>query len=165
MAKGDKFKNFIKKAGNIFPEIMDIGGKLVSGNWGGVIQEVGALLTKKTKSENPQVASLAGELLVEYERDREQFMLEAYRIQVDDRKDARSLYKEDDIMQKIFGVVFLIGYGFLSWYLINILINNVELPDLAETMITMVWTGTSTKLNTIVDFFFGGAMKQNNNTK
>jgi hypothetical protein len=85
--------------------------------------------------------------------------LEAFEMEVKDREGARDLYKNDSLIQKIFGIIFLIGYGFLSWYLLEVLKGSENLPKLAETMVTMIWTGTSTKLNTIIDFFFGGSVK------
>lgn len=160
MAKGEKFKGFIKKAGAFFPEILDVGGKLITGHWGEAVKEVGNILSKGAQSANPEVKEIATELLAEMKRDEQTFILEGYKIQVEDRKDARDLYKADNTMQKVFGVVFLVGYGFLSWYLLRVLIGTEDLPELAQTMVTMIWTGTSTKLNTIVDFFFGGSMKQ-----
>lgn len=86
--------------------------------------------------------------------------LQAFELEVEDRKSARSLYSSDDIMQKIFAGVFLLGYMALSWYLLRILMGAENLPKLAETMVTMIWTGTSTKLGTIVDFFFGGSIQK-----
>ena len=56
--------------------------------------------------------------------------------------------------------MFLIVYIGLSWYMLDILTENAKLPKLAETMITMIWTGTSTKLGTIIDFFFGGSVNK-----
>lgn len=160
MAKGEKFRGFIKKAANVFPEIMDLGGNLVTGKWGAAVEDIGQLLFNKTKDSNPQISEQAQSLLNEFERDRQNFVLEGFKAQVDDRKDARNLYKSDNMMQKIFGIVFLLGYGLLSWYLLQVLIGNENLPELAQTMVTMIWTGTSTKLNTIVDFFFGGSMEK-----
>jgi hypothetical protein len=85
--------------------------------------------------------------------------LEAFELEVKDREGGRDLYKNDSLVQKIFAITFLIGYGGLSWYLLSILMGTSEMPKLAETMITMIWTGTSTKLSTIIDFFFGGSVK------
>jgi hypothetical protein len=86
--------------------------------------------------------------------------LKAFELEVEDRKSARNLYTSDDIMQKVFSGVFLVGYMGLSYYLLQILMGAEDIPQLAETMITMIWTGTSTKLGTIVDFFFGGSVSK-----
>ena len=97
-------------------------------------------------------------LLQEFEQFKMEYEKECFELEAQDRKDARNLYSNDSLIQKIFSIIFLIGYGFLSWYLLYILMGNSDLPKLAETMITMIWTGTSTKLNTIIDFFFGGSV-------
>ena len=86
--------------------------------------------------------------------------LKAFELEVEDRKSARNLYTSDDIMQKVFSGVFLVGYMGLSYYLLQVLMGAENIPQLAETMITMIWTGTSTKLGTIVDFFFGGSVSK-----
>jgi hypothetical protein len=160
MAKGEKFKGFIKKAGAFFPEILDVGGKLITGQWGEAIKEVGGILSKGTQSSNPEVQAIATELMAEMKKNEQDFILEGFKAQVEDRKDARGLYKVDSWIQKILALIFVLGYGLLSWYLLRIIIGTEVMPKLAETMVTMIWTGTSMKLNTIIDFFFGGSMKQ-----
>ena len=149
------FNNFLGKAKTVIPEVINIAGSAVSGNYIGAIKQVGDLLTQKAK-DNPQ----AKELLEEFNRDRATFELEAYKLESEDRQGARNLYKENDIIQKIIACIFLFCYGFLSVYLLQTLTGNIQLPKLAETMITMIWTGTSAKLNTIIDFFFGGSVKR-----
>lgn len=86
--------------------------------------------------------------------------LQAFELEVEDRKSARELYSTNDIMQKVFAAVFLVGYMALSYYLLRVLMGAEDMPKLAETMVTMIWTGTSTKLGTIVDFFFGGSVQK-----
>ena len=86
--------------------------------------------------------------------------LKAFELEVEDRKDARELYKSDDVIQKVFSVVFLIGYGFLCWFMLDILRGESSESELFKTMVTMIFTGTSTKLGTIIDFFFGGSVKK-----
>lgn len=86
--------------------------------------------------------------------------LKAFELEVEDRKDARELYKSDDVIQKVFSVVFLIGYGFLCWFMLDILRGESNESELFKTMVTMIFTGTSTKLGTIIDFFFGGSVKK-----
>lgn len=149
------FGKFLTKAGGVVPEILDIGGKAITGNFSGAIEEVGDLLQKKSIDDES-----ARSLYKEFEIFKMTFAKECFELEAEDRKDARGLYKTDDIIQKLFSIVFLIGYGLLSWYLLSILMGTSEMPQLAETMITMIWTGTSSKLSTIVDFFFGGSVKK-----
>ncbi len=146
---------FIKKVAGVFPEAIEIGLKLASGNVVGAIGGVKELLQEKAKSnENAAI------LLKEFEMFKMEWQLEAYKIEVEDREGARGLYKEDAIIQKAFAVLFLIGYAFLSWYLLQLVTDKADMPELAQTLITMIWTGTSTKLNTIVDFLFGGSVQK-----
>lgn len=130
------------------PHILDVVGDVLpdSGAFG-VVKNLIDLDDKVSEDDKAEFAKL---------HDQE---IEAFALEVDDRKSARELYNSNDIMQKIFAGLFLVGYVALSWYLINILMGATEMPKLAETMITMIWTGTSTKLGTIVDFFFGGSVK------
>ena len=153
--KETKFGKFINKAKDFAPELLNVAGKVATGNVVGAVQEVGSILGKKAESDKEAKA-----LLQEFEMYKMEFEKEVFELEFKDRADARKLYNSDSIIQKLFSIIFLIGYGFLSWYLLYILMGNSELPKLAETMITMIWTGTSTKLNTIIDFFFGGSIRQ-----
>lgn len=111
-------------------------------------------------------ADKLGEILENVQEDKKEAIklahaqdLEAFALEVEDRKDARGLYKIDSVIQKIFALVFLIGYALLSYYLLNIIKGDVKESELFKTMVTMIWTGTSTKLGTIIDFLFGGSVK------
>lgn len=150
---------FIQKASKAFPDILEAGTMLATGNVLGAIEAVTGQLNANTSHESPEARNEAQRLLQEFELKKNEFALEAFKHEVEDRKDARSLYTKDSLIQKIFSIVFLIGYGVLSWYLLQIVSGVEELPQLAETLITMIWTGTSTKLSTIIDFLFGGSMK------
>ena len=98
---------------------------------------------------------LAGDLLRVDESE-----LKAFELEIKDRESARAMYKEDDIMQKIFGLAFLVGYSFMCWYMLNILSGEGNESELFKTMVTMIFTATSTKLSTIIDFFFGGRSRR-----
>lgn len=145
--------NFIKKVAGVFPEAINIGTQLATGNIVGAISGISGLLKEKAVKDEH-----AATLLAEFELNKMDWQLEVYTKEVEDREGARVLYKDDSSMQKLFAILFLVAYITLSWWLLKILMGNSEIPDLAETMITMIWTGTSTKLNTIIDFFFGGSV-------
>lgn len=154
MANG-KIKEFIKKVGGVLPEAVGIGIKLATGNITGAIGDVGALLKSKAiESDKAKV------LLAEFEQNENQWRLEAYDLEVKDRQGARGLFASDSLIQKVFSIVFLLMYGFMVWYMIEMVTESVNLPKLAETLIVMIFTATSTKLNTIIDFFFGGSVKK-----
>ena len=150
-----RFGNFIKKASEIAPELLDAGIKLATGDVKGAISEVGDVLKSKANSDVK-----AKELLNEFESQKSDFLLDAFELEVNDREGARQMYKSDSLMQKAFGVIFLLGYVGLSWFLLDMLFSGAEVKPIANTLITTIWTGTSVKLNTIVDFFFGGSVKR-----
>ncbi len=155
-----RFGKFLQKAGSVVPELIDVAGELATGDVMGAIQEAGDILKGKSESATGADKTRIQELLNEFELKKMEFAAEAFRIEVEDRKDARSLYRDNPLIQQIFAVVFLVGYAFLSWYLLEILKGTIEENELFKTMVTMIWTGTSTKLGTIIDFLFGGSMKK-----
>ena len=150
-----RFGTFIKKASEIAPELIDAGIKLASGNVTGAMSEVVDILKSKSDSDNK-----SKELLKEFENNKSEFALEAYELESKDRDGARGLYKSDSLMQKIFGIIFMLGYIALSWYLLDKLMDNIKMSREATILITSIWTGTSMKLATIIDFFFGGSVKK-----
>lgn len=148
-----RFSKFISKAGEVLPEVIGVASKLATGNIGGALEDVGGIL-----SANKDKDAKTKALHEEFEMYKMQFSKECFELEVQDRDSARDLYKVDNIIQKIFAITFLVGYGLLSWYLLSILMGATNMNKLAETMITMIWTGTSTKLGTIIDFLFGGSV-------
>lgn len=149
-----KFGKFLNKAIDVIPEVGKIAVKAAS-NPLGAIADVGDLLQGNKDKEGVQ------DLLNEFQMQREIFAqeIEAFKLEMEDRKDARQLYKEDDLIQKIFSIAFLIGYGFMCWYMLQILKGDYNGSEIFKTMVTMIFTGTSTKLGTIIDFLFGGSLK------
>lgn len=105
------------------------------------------------------------------ERDRAKFELrrimleaerEAFDKEVEDRKDARSLYKDDAFIQKILASLFTIAYFFLTYTMFQyFVLHELNLSDYEIGFISTVFGAMSSKVNTIVDFFFGGSSKQN----
>lgn len=88
------------------------------------------------------------------------YEIEAFRLEVEDRKRASNMFEDDSIVQKIFALAFLVAYFGLIAFILNVLFNSNSFhpSELAKTMVTMVFTGTSMKLNTIIDFLFGGSV-------
>jgi hypothetical protein len=145
-----KFGEWLKKAATKVPALMGVAIKVGTGNIGGAIEEVVGILGK---DKSPEAVALSEEFK-KYQID---FQREMFELEVADRDSARKMYISDALVQKIFSIIFLIAYIGLSVFLVNVLMGGTEIPQLAETMITMIWTGTSTKLGTIIDFFFGGS--------
>ena len=80
---------------------------------------------------------------------------------ISDRKDAREMYEKDNILQKIFAIVFLVGYiiitFFMCWGAYKMTIEDVVFNNETVAILTMIFTAMSNKINTIVDFLFGGS--------
>jgi hypothetical protein len=94
--------------------------------------------------------------------DLKRLMMEAEEMFIRDRQNARAMYEKDSILQKVFGIVFLVGYVFLSAAMVLIVLGifGVSVPDInafQASIISMVFTAMSTKVNTITDFLFGGS--------
>ena len=83
--KETKFGSFLKKAGAVLPEILNVGGKVITGNFSGAVKEVGEILTKKA-IDNKEVLNLLNEFkLAEMD-----FEKEVYALEIQDRESARN---------------------------------------------------------------------------
>ena len=154
-----KFKEFLKKAGKVVPGIVEVGGNIIGGNYLGAIKNVGELL--KGESEKNEEAK---ELLQEFELKKLEFEQELKKLYLDDKKDARSLYKVDSSLQKVFAITFLSLYIVLSFvvliglYLISI--QGLKLDNYVVSFVSTLHGGMSMKVGTIVDFLFGSSSQQ-----
>lgn len=150
-----KFGKFLDKAKESVPEILNVGGKLLTGNIGGAFEEVSGIL--KEKAEQSEEAK---SLLLEFEIHKMDWQKEIFELEVEDRKDARNLYSSDSLIQKALAILFTIAYFLISYYLFNHFITkNVRLSEFEIGFISTIFGGMSTKVNTIIDFFFGGSVK------
>lgn len=152
-----KFGKFLHKAKDVVPEVLDVGAHIVKGDISGAIKECGDLLRKKAETDEK-----AQELLLEFEKSKRDFELEVFKITVEDRKDARALYVQNNSLQKIFAITFLIGYVVLTGVMLfgsyASVVENVKFENYHVAFLTGLFTQMSTKLNTIVDFLFGGSL-------
>ena len=153
-----KFKEFLKKAGKVVPGIVEVGGNIIGGNYLGAIKNVGELL--KGESEKNEQAK---ELYNEFEIKKLEFEQELKKLYLDDKKDARSLYKVDSSLQKTFAITFLSLYIVLSFvvliglYLISI--QGLKLDNYVVSFVSTLHGGMSMKVGTIVDFLFGSSQQ------
>ncbi len=86
---------------------------------------------------------------------------EMYALEVEDRKSARSMFSDDNIVQKALAIIFTAAYFFLSYTMFEYFVmNTLELSDYEIGFISTVFGAMSSKVNTIVDFFFGGSSKK-----
>ena len=94
---------------------------------------------------------------------------EAFKQEVEDRKSARDMYKDDAIIQKILATLFTIAYFGLSFMMFRYFVmGDLELGEFEISFISTIFGAMSAKVNTVVDFFFGGSSKKNeqqNNNK
>jgi hypothetical protein len=134
---------------------------LLGGIFGKVVENASSILDEViTTDEERDKAKLELEkVLLSAER-------EAFAQEVEDRKDARSLYKDDAIIQKLLALLFTGAYFGLSYVLFQyFVLNELELSDYEIGFISTVFGAMSAKVNTIVDFFFGGSSQDKKSDK
>jgi hypothetical protein len=129
----------------------------LGGIFGKVVENAEGILDEiiTTKEEKETIKLELKKILLEAER-------EAFAKEVDDRKDARSLYKDDALVQKILAALFTVAYFILSYTMFKyFVLHDVVLSEYEIGFISTVFGAMSAKVNTIVDFFFGGSSKEN----
>ena len=154
--KDTKFNAFLNKAKDHLPEIANIAGDIVTMNWGGAVATVGDII-KDRKDENEQM----GILHKEFESQKQSFLLEQFSLEVEDRKSARNLYINDSIAQKVLAVIFTASYFMVTYMLLTHFFgSNEKLEDYELGFLSTLFGAMSSKVNTIIDFFFGGSIKE-----
>lgn len=90
------------------------------------------------------------------------FEKEIFNLEVEDRKSARSMYQSDAIIQKILATLFTIAYFGITFVMFNHFVTkSIDLGEFEISFISTLFGAMSAKVNTIIDFFFGGSSKQN----
>lgn len=119
---------------------------------GGVTNLVDEVITNKEEAQ-----TLKNEL-IKLQNEHEKALFEA---EVDDRKSARTMYSEDADIQKVLAALFTAAYFGLTYIMFRYFVtNDIQLTDYEIGFISTVFGAMSSKVNTIVDFFFGGSSKQ-----
>ena len=129
----------------------------LGGLFGRIVENAEGILDEviTTKEEKAQIKLELKKILLEAER-------EAFAREVEDRKDARSLYKDDSLIQKILATIFTAAYFLLSYVMFKyFVLHDVVLSEYEIGFISTIFGAMSAKVNTIVDFFFGGSSKDN----
>ena len=89
---------------------------------------------------------------------------ELLELEVQDRMNAREMYKEDSKLQKAYAIVFLVAYISITIVMLfgiyKISSVDVEIPEYAIGFVSTLFGAMSTKVSTITDFLFGGSMKE-----
>ena len=132
-------------------------GSLIGGLFSKVVDNAEGILDKviTTDKERDQAKLALKQLLLEAER-------EAFAKEVEDRKSARDMYKDDAIIQKILATLFTIAYFGLSFMMFKVFVmQDVNLGEFEISFISTIFGAMSAKVNTVVDFFFGGSSKKN----
>lgn len=88
-------------------------------------------------------------------------LVELYNLEVEDRKSARLMYSSDSTIQKILATVFTIAYFALSFIMFKYFVEeDIDLGEFEISFISTIFGAMSAKVNTVVDFFFGGSAKK-----
>ena len=130
---------------------------LVGGLFSTVVENAEGILDKviTTDKERDEAKLALKRLLLEAEQ-------EAFRQEVEDRKSARDMYKDDAIIQKILATLFTIAYFGLSFMMFRYFVTgDLEMGEFEISFISTIFGAMSAKVNTVVDFFFGGSSKKN----
>ncbi len=89
--------------------------------------------------------------------------MELFKMAVADRDSARSMYAQDSWLQKSFAIFFLVAWCALTVIMLNnFVFKTIQLQDWQIAFVSSINGGISTKLSTIIDFLFGGAISSVN---
>jgi hypothetical protein len=134
---------------------------LVGGLFGKVVDNAEGILDKviTTDKERDEAKLALKKLLLDAER-------EAFAKEVEDRKSARDMYKDDAIIQKVLATLFTVAYFGITFVMFNYFVTkSIDLGEFEISFISTIFGAMSAKVNTIIDFFFGGSSKKNEQIK
>ena len=132
-------------------------GNVLGGLFGKVVENAEGILDKviTTDKERDEAKLALKRLLLDAEA-------EAFKQEVEDRKSARDMYKDDALIQKILATLFTVAYFGLSFMMFRYFVmGDLELGEFEISFISTIFGAMSAKVNTVVDFFFGGSSKKN----
>ena len=132
-------------------------GNIIGGLFSKVVDNAEGILDKviTTDKERDEAKLALKRLLLEAEQ-------EAFKQEVEDRKSARDMYKDDALIQKILATLFTVAYFGLSFMMFRFFIlGDLNLGEFEISFISTIFGAMSAKVNTVVDFFFGGSSKKN----
>ena len=132
-------------------------GNIIGGLFSKVVDNAEGILDKviTTDKERDEAKLALKRLLLNTEK-------EVFAKEVEDRKSARDMYKDDAIIQKILATLFTVAYFGLSFMMFRVFImGDLDLGEFEISFISTIFGAMSAKVNTVVDFFFGGSSKKN----
>ena len=130
---------------------------LVGGLFGKIVDNAEGILDKviTTDKERDEAKLALRRVLLDAET-------EAFKQEVEDRKSARDMYKDDALIQKILATLFTVAYFGLSFVMFRFfMMGDMDLGEFEISFISTIFGAMSAKVNTVVDFFFGGSSKKN----
>ena len=145
-----------KKNNNQFGYMLN---NILGGILGKVVDNAEGILDKviTTDKEREEAKLQLRKVLLEAEK-------EAFAKEVEDRKSARDMYKDDAFIQKILASLFTIAYFGITFVMFSYFVTkSLDLGEFEISFISTIFGAMSSKVNTIIDFFFGGSSKKNNN--
>ena len=140
---------------------MSIFTKIFTGSADKIINSVGNVLDEViTTQEEKDAAKLAiQKVLLEAEKD-------AFAKEVEDRKSARDMYKDDAMIQKVLATLFTVAYFGITFVMFSYFVTkSIDLGEFEISFISTIFGAMSSKVNTIIDFFFGGSSKKSESVK
>ena len=132
-------------------------GQFIGGLFGKVVENAEGILDKvvTTDKERDEAKLAIKRILLEAEQ-------QAFAKEVEDRKSARDMYKDDAIIQKILATLFTVAYFGLSFMMFRFFVmGDLDMGEFEISFISTIFGAMSAKVNTVVDFFFGGSSKKN----
>lgn len=136
-------------------------GQLVGNTAGELIESVGKTVDRfVTTDEDRQRAE---QVKQEFALKVKEWQFEMMKAEFEDRQSARAMYEKDSSLQKVFAMTFLVGYLGISGVLLYVVLSWLglatapEIPAWAISLISTIFGAMSSKVNTIVDFLFGGS--------
>ena len=132
-------------------------GNVIGSLFSKVVNNAEGILDKviTTDKERDEAKLALKSLLLEAEK-------EAFAKEVEDRKSARDMYKDDAFIQKVLATLFTAAYFGLSFMMFKFFVmKDINLGEFEISFISTIFGAMSAKVNTVVDFFFGGSSKKN----
>lgn len=128
------------------PDILNVAGELLPD--AGLLGAVGRMIDESKLTHEDKAEAHAQ-------------LVELYNLEVEDRKSARLMYSSDSTVQKILATVFTVAYFALSFIMFKYFIEeDIQLGEFEISFISTIFGAMSAKVNTVVDFFFGGSAKK-----
>ena len=156
-----KFKEFLKKAGAVVPEILECSSMVVLGNLPGAIKKSSEILKREGERD-----ATAQKLFEELEQKKNEFLLESFSLEVEDRKHAREQSNKETNahLQKM--MAYFIVFGFVSFAVANVylvhlaMLKDVKISEFVISSLSFLQGVFTALLFTLKDYLFGGSVKE-----